>query len=255
MLIGVDCAADPANVGLALGSYRAGAVTLRALQAGSRQRPPAAIVAGWLAAGAPALLALDAPLGWPQPMAALAGHMAGDPPADDRDANRFFRRAADRFIRARLGQQPLDVGADRIARAAFAALWLLADLREHTGAALPLAWRPDEPAAIRAIEVYPAATLRARQMPHRGYKYADQGAARAAILDALGRQIAVHCDPQPMLASAHLLDAAVCLLAGGDFLRGESMPPPAEDEPAARREGWIWVRPPADSPGGTRDGT
>jgi len=38
------------------------------------------------------------------------------------------------------------------------------------------------------------------------------------------------------------LDAAICVLAGADFLRGEAAEPP--DIETARKEGWIWFRKP-----------
>ena len=40
-------------------------------------------------------------------------------------------------------------------------------------------------------------------------------------------------------ALADALDAAVCVLAGRDFIRGHALSPPDLDE--AKREGWIWV--------------
>jgi len=38
----------------------------------------------------------------------------------------------------------------------------------------------------------------------------------------------------------HGLGAALCVLAGGDLLRGLCDPPPDGEE--VRREGWTWVR-------------
>jgi hypothetical protein len=43
-----------------------------------------------------------------------------------------------------------------------------------------------------------------------------------------------------MAANADALDAAVCVVAAGDFLAGSTMPP--EDLALAPREGWIWAR-------------
>ena len=37
-----------------------------------------------------------------------------------------------------------------------------------------------------------------------------------------------------------LLDAAVCVMAGGHFMRGQSMKP--RDLNLAKKEGWIWVK-------------
>jgi hypothetical protein len=41
-------------------------------------------------------------------------------------------------------------------------------------------------------------------------------------------------------SSDDALDAAICVLAGLDFLRGEVYKP--KDFPLAKEEGWIWVR-------------
>jgi hypothetical protein len=75
-----------------------------------------------------------------------------------KEPNELFRRATDDDIKLRLGKRPLDVGADRIARTAAAALKLLDRLRRETGRPIPLAWTPDEDPTWRAIEVYPVAT-------------------------------------------------------------------------------------------------
>jgi hypothetical protein len=40
-----------------------------------------------------------------------------------------------------------------------------------------------------------------------------------------------------------ILDAVLCVLAGVDFLKGEVLFP--KDMALARKEGWIWVRDPA----------
>jgi hypothetical protein len=47
-------------------------------------------------------------------------------------------------------------------------------------------------------------------------------------------------DHTRLIASADVLDAAVCLLAAADFLAGNAIPP--SNEFMARREGWIWIR-------------
>lgn len=41
-------------------------------------------------------------------------------------------------------------------------------------------------------------------------------------------------------ASHDVLDAAVCVLAGADFQRGQALPP--LDLARAKRESWIWCR-------------
>lgn len=230
-VIGIDCATADASVGLARGVYAGGGVSLLDVTTGARLAPVEQ-VAAWLAGGGPALLALDAPLGWPLALRrALEGHAAGAPVFGAR--HELFRRATDRAIHARTGKLPLEVGADRIARTAHAALELLHGLRERTGRAIPLAWRPDLAGATAAIEVYPAATLRVAGATRPGQRVTTEDVWRFA---------ASHLDlpPGAPLSSRHAADATVCVLAGADFLAGRAAPP--DDLDLARAEGWIWVR-------------
>ncbi|MDX1547285.1 MAG: DUF429 domain-containing protein [Rhodothermales bacterium] len=238
LVIGVDCATDPRRVGLARGVVEGESLRLMAATTGAAVDPVDRI-AGWMAEAPRTLLALDAPLGWPAPLAdGLQGHRAGMPLAGA--PNALFRRATDRSVHARLGKLPLEVGADRIARTAHAALALLSALRRRTGLALPLAWDPGLEQAS-ATEVYPAATLRACGLPASGYKRPADAAVRRAILGGLHAHLSIPAGLEAtLLGNADVLDATACLLAGLDFLRGRSMPPP--DPAMARREGWIWVR-------------
>ena len=239
-IVGVDCATVDARVGLAVASAEGDRCAVRFAGVCSTEQEVAGVVAGWLAGAARVLLAFDAPLGWPEAMGrALAAHRAGDPlPVA---ANGLFRRDTDRFVKARLGKQSLDVGADRIARTAHAALTLLADLRRRTGLPLPLAWTPEDAAPAAAIEVYPAATFLAHGIPVRGYKKREQTAARRAIMGRLEHHLELPPDRDAMEGNADALDAAACVLAGWDFLRGHVYLP--GDPALARHEGWIWVRP------------
>ena len=155
----------------------------------------------------------------------------------------MFRRETDRFIKRRLGQQSLDVGADRIARTAHAALALLQEVRDVTAETIPLAWSPEFSTRVAAIEVYPAATLRAHRLRFAGYKKPDQLRERREMVEALGMLVTVP-NSDLLVAQPDVLDAVVCLLAGVDFMSGRCMLP--EQVAAARREGWIWARAPSD---------
>jgi hypothetical protein len=170
---------------------------------------------------------------------ALASHQAGAP--IEGHAHSMFRRGTDRFIRQHLGKQSLDVGADRIARTAFAAVSMLEQVRQATRLPIPLAWDRDFE-GVRAIEVYPAATLRAHLIPDKGYKGKDGQAERAAIVTRLEQHFQLRGNRAPLLANVDVLDAAICVLAGLDFEAGAAMPPENIDE--ARSEGWIWARDP-----------
>lgn len=238
-ILGVDCATRPQNVGLARADHRDGNWHLTETRACSAADPPADILARWIGHDSDCLLALDAPLGWPSAMStALPPHRAGQPLCAD--ATTFFNRVTDRHVHASLGKRPLDVGADRIARTALAVLELLQTLRVLTGAPIPLAWSSYEPVRPAAIEVYPAATLRAHGVDARGYKIAGPSDARLAIEALINRRLSTRHDFNVLNADEHVLDAVLCVVAGLDFVAGAAHGP--SDRDTAGREGWIWVR-------------
>lgn len=237
-IIGVDCATDPRKVGLARGAMTGATLRLVECIVGRSAEHLIGSIAEWASGDAPVLLAMDAPLGWPAPLAkALQAHDAGA--AVESSADLLFRRATDREVKRRLGKQSLDVGADRIARTAVSALALLSRLRERLGAPIPLAWSPQF-AGLAAIEVYPAATLRAHGLSDRAYKAGSATGTREQLVVELSRRATIEAGHQTMISSADVLDAAICVLAGADFLRGLAHPPP--DPKLAQREGWIWVK-------------
>lgn len=240
IVIGVDCATQPRNIGLAVGEFSAS--TPGRLLDADRLGSHSSIlekVASWMPMREACLLALDAPLGWPAPIGtALRSHGAGQ--AISVSADQMFRRETDRAIKQKLGKQPLDVGADRIARTAHAAVWFLGELRNATGYPIPLAWSA-EVAAPSAIEVYPAATLRAHGLRSGQYKKAEQEPRRKEITKGLAARMTLDADLRSKLVSSdHVLDAAICVLAGFDFLDGSCLAP--EDHDLAIKEGWIWAR-------------
>ena len=240
VLIGVDCACDPKNIGIARAEYRAGEkARVTHVECGAQVPSVADTLAGWLGNAAHAILALDAPLGWPAALgAALHEHRAGD--VLTADSNALFRRKTDIDIRGRFRKTPLEVGADRIARTAHAALSLLDEARRRTGHPIPLAWQPGIVEEVCAIEVYPAGTLLAYEMPAKGYKKSDQRTVREEILQCLEQRLCLPANCDPLLDDADCLDAVVCLLAGVDFLQGKAVPP--TDTERAHKEGWIWVK-------------
>lgn len=238
-VIGIDCATVDAKVGLARGFFDGQLVKVREATLCTRDLSAAERVAGWVrGAEVPVLIAIDAPLGWPAPMAkALATHRAGS--ALGVEPNEMSRRRTDRVIQETLRKTPLDVGADRIARTAHAALKLLggiANLAECPP--IPLAWN-SAISGVSAIEVYPAATLIAHGIRASGYKAPIQISQREEILIALKSEIDVDASCVGMEASADMLDAVVCMLAAKDFLQGRASPP--TDLTLAQQEGWIWV--------------
>jgi hypothetical protein len=238
-VIGVDAAVDAKNVGLARGLVTEG--RLRLLETGGLARTTDALVeqiAAWFMP--PTLLAIDAPLGWPRTLGQrLPDHRAGQPLVAA--AHALFRRFTDCEVARRYRVTPLDVGADRIARTALAALDLLSAVRRRLGREVPLLWSPRGP-ELGAIEVYPAATLVARGLSRLGYK--KEPALRRTLIDALAPELVIAADgpvAARMQAREHDLDAALCVLAGADFLGGRAPAPPTEHRELAEAEGWIWV--------------
>ena len=242
LLIGLDAASDFKNFGYALGHFEHGRVRIE--QAGLVAMPGetnalVSIVAPELRKASKALIAIDAPLGWPAALAVeLNSHQAGEALASDKEA--MFRRATDRYVKDVLKKTPLEVGADKIARAAHSALAALQLLRVESGRDIPLAW-DEQFEGVAAVEVYPAGTLRARGLPDSKYKKPDEMVVRQNVARSLEFELeglTAHAD-----GSADVFDACLCLAAAKDFLDGVTAPP--VDLELAKREGWIWVRRPA----------
>ena len=260
-IIGIDCAAQPKDFGLARGLVRGGTVEIVEVEKGKGSDNCFGDLGGqvqcWIdrhyADGlGTTLLALDAPLGWPIHLTrALRNHRAGAPlrrPSETsrkaNPGNYLFRRHTDRFIAQKFPGAPLDIGADRIARVARSALELLGRL-EIPGdrqPAVPLLWNPRDLERLGAIEVYPRLTL--RHLPGSGktdlrYKRMGRGsepaqATRRKIVDKLLPARLTFNENQLRLARPkgrsldydhNRIDAVLCVLAGLDFLLAESVGP------------------------------
>lgn len=135
-IIGIDCAAQHKNIGLVKAEHTNSGLHLVEDKVSLSDMKP--ILSEWVKGGT-CLLCIDAPLGWPEPMVTLLGqHLAGEKLHDD--GNNFFRRETDRFIKRVYNKNPLDIGADRIARVALSALSALSIIHalRLTAGALPL---------------------------------------------------------------------------------------------------------------------
>lgn len=242
-IVGIDCATDAERTGVAAGWLDADTVRVDWVALGDKRRSVVDLAEEALQPSeGRALLAIDAPLGWPAALSrSLVDHEAGAPIAAD--PHSMFRRATDRYVQAKLRKTPLEVGADRIARTAHAALVTLQALRDRTGLSIPLAWSHAY-AGVAAIEVYPAATALAHELPARGYKKPADLAARKVLAARLRHEVRLPARAKLLHESADALDAALCVLAGADFLRGVCEGP--ADCETARREGWIWFRRPPE---------
>jgi len=235
-LLGIDAAVDPRNTGFAVARACENRWRVETLETGKRGMPLADAIMKRLAPENPILLAIDAPLGWPAPLArALYNHTAGVPLSLDPGTG--FARETDRFVREKTGLKPLDVGADRIARTAAAALTLIEALRTRTGQRLPLLSSPEEAENGGLIEVYPAATLKQHGLPHRGYKKPHATRERMAITSDISGKLDLRPCRQACIESDHCLDAVLCILTAIDFMNGDCLPP-FNNLPS--QEGWIW---------------
>jgi len=246
-IVGVDCATDARNVGLALAMWQGGITIIhRVEQGGDDDAELEAKLLEWIKpTNEPVLLALDAPLGWPLGMRdALERHRAGE--AIHIHPHMMFRRETDRAIKRAHEKTSLEVGADKIARTAHAALALLGRLRNRLYDPIPLAWRSAGLPRYSAIEVYPSATLRGHQIPHEGYRKPEASVARRELLRdvqaSLAHRVSIQCADEHVIASPHRIDAMLCAIAAGDFLEGHAEGP--DDEQLSRFalvEGWIWA--------------
>lgn len=235
ILIGLDAAAQPANFGYAVGSLACSEV--RILQAGCLSDSALSDICSAVSRATHCVIAVDAPLGWPSMLSGqLIGHSAGMALAASKD--RMFKRLTDQRLIDRLEQRPLEVAADKIARASHTALQVIEQVRLRSGRPLDLLWSPSD---LRSgvIEVYPAATLKSRGLPNSKYKRPEQRAQRVAIANALSTTVeGIH---QHLDAKADVFDAVLCLVAASDFVAGHCMPPDPSELHQAKREGWIWV--------------
>lgn len=274
-IIGIDAASRQTDIGLAIGTAERVNGRWRADISAIRTPGPTEdfyrILRRWFDDSVgPFLVAVDAPLGWPATFQnALEGHRAGqalgdiDEPERPRSmtgdddnikahSNALFRRHTDLFIEDKLGKRPLEIGADRIARASSAMLYRLNV--EDFG--LQMVWTPEvftsperDPSLRGMIEVYPAATLQTldSDLTSPSYKRSSESAKRQrqkivahlTSLDSLTVPDSLH---QVLAADDDCLDALLCVLAALDFLNDEAMKPEDGPDDRIKREGWIWCR-------------
>jgi predicted RNase H-like nuclease len=241
-VIGIDCATDAKNVGAARAVFDGRNLEVVEAGCGSSESELRRLLCEWASTEGRVLLALDAPLGWPEALGrSLIGHTAGA--VIEEAPDKMFRRLTDRVITETCKKRPLDVGADRIARTAHAALRLLGDISGAAHQRVPLAWKAQFEERIAAIEVYPAATLASRGIRCSEYKKKEQRVERREIIAHLSKYLSLSMDVSCLVEDADILDAVVCALAGADFLQEDVLWP--KDFQTARHEGWIWSKGPA----------
>jgi predicted RNase H-like nuclease len=240
VVVGVDCAIEEERTGIACGVVTdGGTLELSRVTLGTAGESATATIAGFIERADRYVVGLDAPLGWPMGLGpTLATHRAGVRLAAP--ADHVFRRETERFVHHELGKTPHEVGADRIARVAHAALELLDEVRKRCKKPLPLGERPG--AESCAIEVLPEATLLSRNITATGYKGVTTSSrnARTKIIDRLADEVSFGVHRAVVIDNPDLMDAVLCALAAADFAAGEALTPPNRE--VAAKEGWIWFR-------------
>lgn len=244
-IIGIDCATQPDKVGLARGSIANGLLSIDSARKVAKNESVANLVSSWIKEKnhVKILITIDSPLGWPIKLGEeLIHHVAGA--SLSTSAHQMFRRRTDFFIKEKANKQSLDVGADRIARTAHAALALLKEISEQLAVSIPLAWGSVLTQPISVIEVYPAVTLKScGLLPATSYKK-ENGNEREKIYDGLINLMDLsNVDKLSIIEDDDILDAVACVLAGYHFVSGESeQSPTEEDRVLAEKEGWIWAK-------------
>ena len=243
VIVGIDCATVATKTGLSLAEYANGVLIIKECQLGSKEPSIAQQILPWVRQAEVALLALDSPLGWPAAMGnALIRHNAGAPVGIG--SNDLFRRRTDEVVRNTIGKNPLEVGADRIARTAVSALSMIDELALLCDRKVALAWTETLGSGIYSIEVYPAGTLRSYEggAPAEG----DTVSRKKALLRQLVNEgrLSLYPGPAKAIDNEHVMDSMFCAIAAKDFLEGQVIYPKSDEETRARKEGWIWVRSP-----------
>lgn len=238
-IIGIKCDADEKKAALGLGLWTGGKLILKHVFCAVKKKSIFDEICNLVSDESFLLYTFDAPLGWPQEMAhTLNNHKAGEPIYQDPDS--FFNRETDLFLKKILGKKPFEIGADKIAKTTQWSLLLLQSLREKFNRDIPLVWDNKDLLKASAIEVCPDATLRSRGIYIKGYKNKKEIDKRRKMIENLEDFMNFNIDKDILAESSYATDAAINVLAGSDFLRGDCIPPP--DEFPVHKEGWIWFR-------------
>lgn len=233
---GVDLATEPAKTATATITWTAGRAVVSSLLLGADDDDILNSISGV------DVLGIDCPLGWPDDFVAFlqahhSGHVVAPADVAGRDwRQRLANRATDRQVRAACGLKPLSVAADRIALTAMRAAGILARLNDEG--------RPvDRSGGGVVVEVYPAASLKIWQLPHQGYKRAENERVREHLIGSLltaapWLDLGSHTDL--CVQSDDAFDAVIAALtARAHALKQTTTPAAGLQHEQAKREGWI----------------
>lgn len=176
-------------------------------------------------------IGIDVPLGWPTGFVEAVSRHAVGQPFGTACPHELAYRATDRMLGDGGRRWPLSVSADRIAYPAMRAARLLGAI--------------DRSGRGRVVEVYPAAALRAWELPHQRYKGPANRKRLEGGLTALcgkGPWLVLTADQRAQLTNDdNCADALLAALVAGAAAAHLCEPIPADQQEAPRREGWIAV--------------
>jgi predicted nuclease with RNAse H fold len=233
--VGVDLAAEPARTAVAwidwsTSNARVSEIELRADDDSILDAIASADKAG-----------IDCPLGWPDRFVEfITAHRAGNVDVPVGLTGRAWRRdltlrITDQVVYDLTGLTPLSVSADRIAHTAMRCAGLLAELARR---GTPV----DRSGDGIVVEVYPAASLRRWQLPHRSYKRARNLSELNRLIDELHAAapwLDLGAYEQICRTSDDAVDAVVAALTARASSQGMATVPPHKHADIARTEGWI----------------
>lgn len=237
LTVGVDLAAEPAGTAIAWIEWSATGAVVRDLTGPATDDAVVAAIRQADKAG------IDCPLGWPAEFVTFVqAHQTGNLVIPDGIAGRDWRRRlayrhTDLVVHQQTKLMPLSVSADRIGHTAMRCAALLARLA-------PSGQPIDRSGTGTVVEVYPAATLKTWQLPHRGYKRPANRAALAKLVDALLQAapwLSLGPHEPTCRRSDHALDAAIAALTARAAHLGLTTQPDQHQTPQAIVEGWIAV--------------
>ena len=223
--LGIDLASMPKDTAACLVRWERGRATAEAPQLGCTDADLDALIRE------ADVIGIDAPFGWPDAFRAAVTDWTATSWTSNAELRENLRlRLTDRRVHEQLGLIPLSVSTDRIALPAMRAMALL-----HRHGVT------DRSGDGRFFEVYPAGSLKAWGMPHRGYKGASpaERTRRTATLRRLRAALPWLETPAVYAATDHGLDALLAALTARCCATGRSVLPAPAERPVAVREGWI----------------
>lgn len=225
LTLGIDLASMPKDTAACLVRWERGRVLAEAPRLGCTDADLDALIRQ------ADVIGIDAPFGWPDAFRAAVADWTATTWTEDAALRTNLRlRLTDRRVHKQLGLTPLSVSTDRIALPAMRAMALL-----HRHGVTDL--KGDG----RFFEVYPAGSLKAWGLPHRGYKGPGkpERAQRTATLRRLRAALAWQEIPAACAATDHALDALLAALTAQCCATGRTIQPTAAERATAALEGWI----------------